>query len=276
MAMSETLRPFPKETKIHDDVKIITMNEANSWEQMQAAILYYHSWHQYGLCNHPSNAWTKMKRFDPLHTHLLIDNKDKENGVIAVINTLSIFEPEGINGIMQNYGTYERVEKTSMSHQRATVSPNYLLCFSVAADLNYNHKVKSENGHRSPSKHLILELSNPPFSRKIAYSRVKGPVGGKQSLFDFYHQHYDQDDTDPLGPVGMHEHYGGLVVAVLNRSREEDTIGGRGNILVAYPNNSMEQTHFDRIKSIRKDVKKYKLYAKPYEKVGSNVIYTDY
>lgn len=275
MALMEIPRTFQKEPRFHEDVEIKTVSRANSWEIVQAAQLYFKSWNQYGLCQTPEEAFRKVANFDPESAFLLVDKSNPQKGVIAAINTIPVFEPEGMRGILKNLDTYKKVENASLLHQKAA-NPNYVLCFSVTADLDSIPKVRRGNKYISPSRYLIEGIPTPVNVRKIAYSKVLGPVDEKKTLFDFYWDSLDKTDTSPLGPIGMHEHYGGLVAAVFNQSRTEDIFGGKGNILVLYPRTPEEKVHFDMIKDNRKKIKNGKLNNMPYEKIGTNVLFTDY
>lgn len=237
-----------------DKVEIKTLAELGIDGVFQAARVYFDAWHEADnwentLCPDFPHALHRMKTYDRENTRVLLD---ENKNIIAVLNTLPFYAKRGIADIIQAFPTYSDLEWSSRRFERPDGHmPNYLICFSITADKG--HKIRTTQGSVSPSQFLLENFNNPWKARKLAYSRFKGPVPMGQNLEKFYFDNIKTGNTNVLGAVGMHEHYGGIAVAFLSGSRPEDTEGGKGNVLVIYPKNEEERRFFNLLKFIRKE-----------------------
>ncbi len=228
----------------------VRLSEADSLLYPQLTDIFFQAWHNEGLCENPDTAERKVYSFDPEEAFAVID---KDTGLaLAMINTLPV-EVANIEDLCRKFPTYSSVEFASISHHKATF-PNFRICFSVVATPGFRVLRGESSQTESLASFLLRNLPQNLNIHQIAYSRYSN-IAPNTKLADYYLANLD--DPKMLGPVGMHEHLGGLAVAFLEGSRPEDLRGGGGNILVLYPNTPEEQQHFDHLKKARRTQKRF-------------------
>lgn len=234
-----------KSEVIIENPQVVSLSKAGRYIYGQLADIYFFSWNREGLCDSLDEASLKINSFDPEETFIVSDTSS--GLVLAMINTLPV-RAASIEDLCRQLPTYKSVEEASSKAQKV-FQPNFRICFSIVASPGFRilRGESSQGKTESLSSFLIRNLPQSPKIHQIAYSRYS-TITPNTNLVDYYFANLNNPQA--LGPVGMHEHLGGLAVAFIENSRPEDTRGG-GNILVLYPNSEEEQLRFDRIKKAR-------------------------
>lgn len=261
-----------KETIPHHNYEIRNLNLLDPSEIRSAAHVYFDAWHPLDLCTDENEAIAKIVNFSAKDTYLLRDTDNKQ--ILAVLNTLPVIA-KNVSELVTNFPTYRSVEEESVlrNTKRQINPPNFIICFSIAAKEEGKHRIIAGSQKVPPSKYLLENFQKPGTVRKLAYSRVKGPVG-EETLEQFYYRCALEESNLPLGAVGMHKKYGAIPIAFLTGSREEDVNGGGGNILMVYPQNGEEAGSF-RFADESRIIRKRDGNPIPCVKAGSHIVYTD-
>lgn len=229
-----------KETLL-EDVSVIRVGPRHKKLLPQLAQVYYRTWQPEGLCSDIDEALAKMGAFNP-EDCFVVTRADSQ--IYALVQTLPVLLPS-FAYLPHAYPTYASVEETCSAHAHSP-NPNFIICFSINALPGY--RVKTNSGSMSLARFLLTRVPAPPGANRLAYSRFSSVKPGSNLL-----THYRKNLLRPenLGPVGMHEAFGGLTVALIENSRLEDSRGGGGNVLLIYPKNEAEREAFEAARARR-------------------------
>ncbi len=208
----------------------------------QAAELYFRAWERLHLSGSLAEALFKVERFDPKLTLVATD----PNGVaIGTLHRVQVYaaSPAALFSIMPTYADAERMSMTGGS---GTGRYSVDVCFALSVPERI--RVVKEKG-LTIAQVLLKSVPQEPGVRILAYSRVNEVAKGVP-LLD--HVRAGFEDPRLLGPVGLHEHMGGIAFSVLDASRIEDGKGGKGNVWAIYPSKTEEKL-FSDIKQARKE-----------------------
>lgn len=246
---------------IIENPRVVRLSEAGRYLHGQLADIYFFSWNRESLCDSLDEANRKVNSFDPEEAFVVID--ENTGLALAMINTLPV-HAVSIEDLCRQFPTYNSVEEASCKAQKV-FQPNFRVCFSIVASPGFRI-LRSQDRTESLASFLIKNLPQNPKVHQIAYSRYSN-IPPNTKLVDFYLNNLENPQL--LGPVGMHEHLGGLAVSFLEGARP-DKNGGGGNILVLYPNSEEERIKFDRIKKTRLAKK-----LATFKKIGGHTFFLD-
>lgn len=218
--------------------------DASPLHMEKAARMYAAAWGPQ-LCDDEHLALEKMLHFDATQAWVATDPDGEPRGLL---HSVGVYVPT-LSALYGMVPTYGMVESLAGSGGSGTGRVSVRVCFSLAVPDKV--RIASFDGSKpmSIAQFLLDVRKQEPSVRTLAYSKVNH-VPQDMSLVDAVQQGFR--NTQFLGAVGLHEHLGGITVAVLNGSRMEDHVGGQGNVLVAYPKTHDESALFETIKAQRK------------------------
>lgn len=228
------------------DPRIVRLNEASFQRYRERmADLYYLGWTEQGLCPSREEAVSRIDRYRPEHTFVVFDNARQE--VFGVLNTAPA-QADDLLELCERFPTYRSVEAAG-SEPAASTAANVRICFSVIVPHGLRMQPSAPGMASTSVAEFLLKHSTDPQQRTLAYSRF-GNVPPDCSLADQYRS--SQENMARSGAVGLHERFGGLTVALIDNARPEDELGGRGNVLVAYPMTEQEEQQFAAVRQRRR------------------------
>lgn len=206
--------------------------------------LYFRAWSPYGLCPDEAAARHKIEQFHPDNLWLAVSPEGKAIGALHSVQLLV----RSVDELFDAVPTYAHAERLAQDQPPGRV--NVQVCFSLAVPERYRIR-GSDGGVRTVAEGLLATIPRAPGVRTIAYSKATG-VASPGSFI--HHIVSGFRDSWKLGPGGFHELIGGIIVAGIEKSRQDDKGGGGGNVLVARPNTSREREAFSLLKEKRQQI----------------------
>jgi hypothetical protein len=235
------------------EIPRVNVSRLDGWLQsaynlriQKVASLYHTSWAQEGLSHGFTEALEKVTFFDASQAWVATGGAIKPHGVLHTVGIHALT----LDTLYARVQTYAHVEGLAGMGGDQHVSMR--LCFSLAAPQKIRVTSPGDFYKKTIAEVLLRSLPKNRNERVIAFSRTNA-YDNSMPIVDFVKHGFG--DSRMLGAVGLHEHLGGLTLAVLTGSRPEDVRSGGANILVAYPMNEKEEALFAALRAKRKEVR---------------------
>lgn len=237
---SDVKRPT-KETILLRNPRILRLDSSEMCKKYIDALVevYFPAWSSLGLCCTRNEARELMSLIDLSETFVL---DCEETGACSAIHTLPV-RADSILDLCKSFTRYYTTLIRSGRDRRDPSSkeknPNVRICFAISSSEAPGKRVRvlaEDDEDVSRFEYLIKNLPPERGVIKVAQSRMNGVGPGVDPVV-----HYVQNrgpkkkGSAGIGPVGMHEHIGGIAVCVAKESRPRDKKSGRSNVWVAYP-----------------------------------------
>lgn len=264
----------PEKTLV-DNFEISRLNpELTQQFREQMRTLHMREWQREGMCFDPAAPESQVDLFNLEESFVIFD--PETHRLLAQINSVPT-DAASLRELCALFPTYRSIVDVSRNHDVPQSDSRYRICFSVTA--SQDHRLKIMGKPVSPAGTMLRSMDGLTPEIKIAYSRLGGVPQGTEDLVEFYVEQLRLSQLSnraaqvkarqALGAVGMHEHLGGIVVAILQNSRPEDQRAGGANVLVRYPQTPEEI-------SFIKDLRKQRLTGSiPTEEIDSGILLTD-
>ena len=207
----------------------------------QTAQAYANAWRLAGIDISDTSALETVRQLDASQTYIA---RAPEKSVIGALHTVAV-HTTGIQDFFLQWPTHESIlAQARMKNQIPNKIPaTARVCFSLAVPVPYRIQHDGRPKGMTVAEALLDQL---PGERPVAYSKVASVDG------DLVEQvQSGMNEPRLLGPAGLHEHLGAIIVAVFRGSRPEDMRGGGGNVIAVYGQNSEEKQELAEWKARR-------------------------
>jgi hypothetical protein len=211
----------------------------------KTADVYFRAWNPLELCDSPAEAQFKVEHFDQ---RLALVATDPDGAVVGALHRVRVYAPTS-SALFSIMPTYQDAERISMTGGSGTGRVSVDVCFALSVPERVRVASFTQDRGHTIAQLLLKSVPREQGVRILAYSKVSELAGGVSLLS---HVRTGFTDSRRLGPVGLHQHMGAVVFAVLDGSRPEDRKGGKGNVWALYPSDAAEAALFASIQDVRK------------------------